>query len=84
MVRQGYYSFEHPKGAFNVYVLPSGVFRSEDYVTNSKWEIVDGRLMVDFGKFGVYSFDVSNPNEFVGKYFVAWYFFNIFIRFCCQ
>ena len=67
----GWYSFEHPGGAFEVCLRPGGVFYAPDFPSNSRWcAMGETKVGIAWGKYGNYELTiVGEParREFAGS-----------------
>lgn len=55
----GWYTFEHPGGAFEVCLRPGGVFYAPDFPCNSRWcAMGEKKIGVAWGKYGNYELNV--------------------------
>lgn len=57
--RFGVYAWSYAGGAFDVVFRPSGVFYCPKYPAKAAWRVVEGKLQVEWGKFGNYEFGVA-------------------------
>ena len=66
----GWYDFTHPGGTFDVCLRPGGTFFCPKFQANSRWAVTpDGKLQIEWGKFGNYELPVTNveAREFAGS-----------------
>lgn len=63
---EGIYEFGHPGGAFEVHCRPHGKFFAPKFQAKSAWLLHEGKLQVDFGKFGQYEFVQQEPGAWKG------------------
>lgn len=63
--RAGVYNWSYSGGDFDVVFRPHGVFYCGKYPGKAKWEIVDTKLMLNWGKFGSYEFQIIDHQDII-------------------
>ena len=58
----GVYHFEHPKGSFEVHLRSEGRFFAPKFQARASWVITEGgQMTIDWGKFGQYEMNLTDP-----------------------
>lgn len=57
----GWWDLSWKGGTFPICLRPAGYFFCPRFQAQARWELEDGKLNIDWGKFGKYEFEVKDP-----------------------
>ena len=67
-VKLGSYLWEHPKGAFQVFLRPNNVFFCPSFPAQASWQcLAENTLQIDWKKFGLYNFQAISEGLYDGS-----------------
>jgi predicted DNA-binding WGR domain protein len=67
MELSGVYAWEYAGGSFPVVLRPNGVFYCKGYAAAATWTVEDGKVMINWGRFGNYQMVNVGDNKWDGS-----------------